>query len=200
MENNGNKGTQSQLKISNGPQQQRGIWKPQYMQKKVVGKQGNSVDPRGLGGPAEVILVANKEGLDIIEKEIRDTRNETLGNVLEDIRETSKETTKIAIMVITNGQPEASAMEKTNDQSDGPCLLNNQISLASDSTFFVDHDYIRVGNSGTSLDDDRGLYCANEPHDKGFHSDVEVTTNLACVEIDSINLQVEDYKPFRHCY
>ncbi|CAK9139137.1 unnamed protein product [Ilex paraguariensis] len=117
-------------------------------------------DPRSPAAPAEEILVANKEGLDITEKKIRDTRKESLGNILEDIRETSKETTEIAFMAITN-----------------------------------DHEYVRVGNSGTSLDGDRGLYCAKEPPDKGFHFDDEVTTNLACVEIDSIeiNLQVEDY-------
>ncbi|CAK9134595.1 unnamed protein product [Ilex paraguariensis] len=66
-------------------------------------------------------------------------------------------------------------------------------SKLADSTFLVDHEYDCAGNSGSAMNDDRGLHCTKEPPDKGFHSDNEVTTNLACVRIDSIemDLQVE---------
>ncbi|CAK9133179.1 unnamed protein product, partial [Ilex paraguariensis] len=36
-----------------------------------------------------------------------------------------------------------------------------------------------------ALDDERGLTCSREPPDKGFQTDDELSTTLACIDVDS---------------
>ncbi|CAK9147645.1 unnamed protein product, partial [Ilex paraguariensis] len=72
---------------------------------------------------------------------------------------------------VEEGHLENIALVITNEQPVGQYLLNWQNSLASDSTFHVDCEYVSAENCGTPLDDERGLLCTKVPHDKGFHSE-----------------------------
>ncbi|CAK9151908.1 unnamed protein product [Ilex paraguariensis] len=194
------KGTQSQLKISNVPQQQ--TWKLQYRQKQIVGQLGNSVNVQDtmeqLQEMYEEDTVRVMETGDHSRKdnssfsqadtrsptdrteEIHEANKETLDITEEEIRDTRKETLEKTMEDVWKTSKEAlETVTMTNP--------NDQLKMQNSDSFLVERDYSCAENLGLPQDDERGLICAKLPPDKGFYSVEEIGNNREYVEIGSLN-------------